>query len=316
MKAIGLDEFGGPEVLHVVDLPDPLPGSGEVLIRVNAVAVNPTDATFRSGGRAALLADIPRPLIPGMDVAGTIAALGADADERFAVGDPVIAYVLPFGPRGGSYASLITIDARSVVRAPRDATPAEASTLLLNALTADLALDRLDLKAGQTVAVTGAAGAVGGFAVQLAKVRGLTVIADAQPSDRELVASLGADRLVSRDGFVADVRASAPTGVLGLIDGANRNDAIVGAIADGGILASVKGWKEPVERAIRVETISSFPSATDTERFERLRDLAEAGKLTLRVASILPAARAGEAQQRLMAGGTRGRIVLDFSSLE
>ena len=92
MKTIGLTEFGGPEVLKVVDLPEPEPGSGEVRIRVHAVAVNPTDITFRTGGRAAQLAELPKPYVPGMDVAGIVDKLGQGTDGRLAVGDRVIAY--------------------------------------------------------------------------------------------------------------------------------------------------------------------------------------------------------------------------------
>src|ERR1700722_16509696 len=98
MKAIGLVEFGGPEVLHVVDLPEPQPGRGEVRIRVHAVPVNPTDLTFRAGGRAAQLADRTTPHGPGVDVAGVIDQIGEGADGRLGVGDPVIAYVIPMGP--------------------------------------------------------------------------------------------------------------------------------------------------------------------------------------------------------------------------
>src|SRR6266852_1928307 len=121
MKAIGLTEFGGPEVLHVVDLPESQPGPGEVRIRVHVVAVNPTDITFRTGGRAAQLAERPAPYVPGMDVAGVVDKLGEGTDGRLAVGDCVIAYVIPFGPHGGTYAEKIVLTEASVVPAPRGA---------------------------------------------------------------------------------------------------------------------------------------------------------------------------------------------------
>jgi NADPH2:quinone reductase len=93
--AVGLTEFGGPEVLHVVELPDPEPAAGEVRIRVHAVGVNPTDSTFRTGGLAARLADRTPPYIPGIDVAGVIEELGENTQSRLSIGDPVIAYVIP-----------------------------------------------------------------------------------------------------------------------------------------------------------------------------------------------------------------------------
>ncbi len=179
MKAIGLTEFGGPEVLQVVDLPEPQPGPGEVRIRVHAVAVNPTDITFRSGGRAAQLAYRPPPYVPGMDVAGVVDKLGDGTVGRLAVGDPVIAYVVPMGPHGGTYAEQIVVGEASVVHAPRGFAFPEASTLLLNATTARLSLDALTLPRGTTVAVVGGAGAVGGYAIQLGKADGLTVLTDA-----------------------------------------------------------------------------------------------------------------------------------------
>ena len=192
MKAIGLTEFGGPEVLKVVDLPDPQPAPGEVRIRVHAAAVNPADITFRTGGRAAQLAEWSAPYIPGMDVAGIVDKLGEGTDGRLAVGDSVIAYVNPIGPHGGAYAEKVVVEEASVVHAPSGASFAEAATLLLNATTARLSLDALDLPSGSTVAVIGGAGAVGGYAIQLAKADGLAVLAVAASSDAALVRGLGA----------------------------------------------------------------------------------------------------------------------------
>ena len=211
MRAIGLTEFGGPDVLHIVDLPVPEPSPGEVRIRVHAVAVNPIDATFRAGSRAAQLADRTPPYIPGVDAAGVVDMPGPGTSGRLSAGDRVIALVIPMGPHGGTYAEQIITDERSVIRAPKDTTDAEAATLLLNAVAAHLALDALDLKAGQVVAVTGAAGAVGGYAIQLARARGLTVIADASPDDEDLVRALGADHVIARgDGLTGQIRRLVP----------------------------------------------------------------------------------------------------------
>ena len=213
MKAIGLTEFGGPEVLKVVDLPEPEPGSGEVRIRVQAVAVNPTDITFRTGGRAAQLAERPTPYVPGMDVAGIVDKLGEGADGRLAVGDRVIAYVIPFGPHGGAYAEKVVVGEASVGTAPRGVSLPEASTLLLNATTARLALDALGLSPDTTVAIVGGTGAVGGYAIQLARADGLRVLTDAGPGDVELVRSLGADVVVECGREVApQIRRELPMG--------------------------------------------------------------------------------------------------------
>ena len=125
----------------------------------------------------------------------------------------------------------------------------------MNALTARLGLDGMALKPGQTLAVTGSAGALGGFVIQLARADGLHVIADVsdKQADRELVKQLGADELVMRGpGFTDRVRALAPDGVDGLFDTALLNAAAVPAIADGGVLVTVRAWNEPVERGVRV----------------------------------------------------------------
>jgi NADPH:quinone reductase len=129
MKAIGLTEFGGPDVLQVVDLPTPEPGPGELRIRVHAVAVNPTDVTFRAGGRAAQLAGRKPPYIPGMDAAGVVDKLGPGTSGRLSAGDRVIMLVVPMGPHGGTYAEQIVASEASVVRAPKGTTDAEAATL-------------------------------------------------------------------------------------------------------------------------------------------------------------------------------------------
>jgi NADPH2:quinone reductase len=311
MKAIGLTEFGGPEVLQVVDLPEPEPGPGEVRIRVHAVAVNPADITFRSGGRAAQLADRPAPYIPGMDAAGVVDKLGEDSDGRLAVGDRVIAYVIPFGPHGGSYAEKVVVAA---VPAPAGASFPEASTLLLNATTARLSLDALALPPAATVAVTGGAGAVGGYAIQLAKADGLTVLADVAASDDKLVRSLGADVVVDRRaGLATAIRGQLPDGAPGLIDTAALDALALPAVANGGGLVTLKGWTGPSERGIVIHPVASFGSATSTALFDRLRSQVQNGVLTLRVADVLPAIMAVEAQRRLAAGGVRGRLVLDFS---
>jgi len=314
MQAIGLYEFGGPEVLQVVEVPEPDPGPGELRIRVHAVGVNPTDLTFRAGGRAAQLTGQAGPYIPGVDAAGVVEKVGPECSGRLAVGDRVIAFVVPMGPHGGSYAQQIVVPEASAVAAPSHATLPEAATLLLNASAARLSLDALALRPGQTVVVVGGAGAVGAYAIQLAKTDGLAVLTDASPADKGLVESLGADTVIDRDGDVARrIRDQLAGGAPGLIDGAALDATILPAVADGGRLVTLKGWAGPAERDITIYPISSFDSATDTALFDRLRGQADEGILTLRVADVLPAARASEAHRRLAAGGVRGRLVLDFS---
>ncbi|MER7795614.1 NADP-dependent oxidoreductase [Streptomyces sp. NPDC097640] len=314
MKAIGVYEFGGPEALRVVELPEPQPGPGEVRIRVHAAAVNPTDVMLRTGGHAVRMADRRPPFVPGMDAAGVIDQLGPGVDDRLAVGQRVVAMVLFTSAHGGAYAEQIVVPAASVVPAPEGVDFTAASTLLMNAMTARLALDALAVPPGGTVAVTGAAGAVGGYAVQLAKADGLTVIADAAPRDTDRVRGFGADHVVERGADVAArMRALAPDGVPGLVDGSMQTTEIVPAVADGGTLAELRGWSGPAERGISVRPVMVSDGITDTERLDTLRRQAEDGTLTLHVADVLPADEAAKAHRLLEAGGLRGRLVLDFS---
>ncbi|WP_096331293.1 NADP-dependent oxidoreductase [Nannocystis exedens] len=314
MRAIAVEEFGGPEVLKIIELPEPQPGPGEVRIRVHAAAVNPTDVLLRSGEIARLIPQIPPPpYIPGMDAAGVIDAVGPGSDDRLKIGDEVIAIVTPYGPHKGAYAEQVVAPAASVVRAPKGSDLAAASTLLMNALTVRLGLDALGLQPGQTIAVTGAAGAVGGYAIELAKTDGLRVIADASPADHGLVERLGADVILERgDDLARRIREVVPQGVDAVIDAAMLHERILPAIVDGGGIVTVRGWKGPTERGIVAHPVFVGTGLTDTAKLEHLRQQAEEGKLTLRVARVLPAAEAAEAHRLLEAGGVRGRLVLDF----
>ncbi|MDO8595712.1 MAG: NADP-dependent oxidoreductase, partial [Sulfuricaulis sp.] len=218
-KAVGVLEFGGPEVLKVIDLPEAHAASGELRIRVRAATVNPTDTSLRNGTRAAMLKDIAPPYVPGMDIAGVIDQIGAGTRTDLAVGDAVMAMVVNSGSHG-AYRESIVLSADCVVRTPAGATLVEAATLPMNGLTARRSLDQLALRPGQTLAVTGAAGCYGGYVVQLAKADGLYVIADASSADEALVRSLGADVVVPRgDDIAAQIRKIAPNGVDGLADG-------------------------------------------------------------------------------------------------
>ncbi|MEI9851441.1 MAG: NADP-dependent oxidoreductase [Sphingomonas sp.] len=312
MRAIGVFAHGGPDVLQLVDLPEVHAGPGEVRIRVHAATVNPTDMAVRNGARAEQQKADPPPYVPGMEVAGTVDEVGSGVPERLKLGDAVMGIVVPKGSHG-AYREQIALDARSVVRAPAGATHAEAATLPMNGLTARRSLDLLDLSAGQVIAVTGAAGAYGGYVIQLARSEGLTVIADASEKDEALVASLGADIVVRRgDDVAARFREHFPQGVDGLADGAVLNERVISAVRDGGAFTSVRGFLGTPQRDIRFTATLVRSYVQDWERLDRLREQVEAGVLTLRVAEVYPPERAAEAHRRHEAGGTRGRLVIRF----
>lgn len=313
MKAVGVVEFGGPEALQVVDLPDPEVKEGQVRIRVHAAAVSPTDTFVRNGARADVQrAAGPPPYVPGMDAAGVLEEIGPGVDTDLRLGDHVMAIVIPKGSRG-AYSEQVSVPAASVARVPAGATDVEASTLPMNGLTARLALDVLALPAGSVLAVTGAAGAFGGYVVQLAKADGLTVVADASETDEDLVLGLGADVVVRRgDGFAAGVRSQFPGGVDGAADGALLDGSLAPAVKDGSTVVTVRGYKEPGERGIRFHPILVREYSRERDKLDSLRRQVEEGRVTLRVAEVLAKEQAAEAHRRLEAGGVRGRLVIAF----
>ncbi|GAA1970468.1 NADP-dependent oxidoreductase [Kitasatospora viridis] len=313
MRAVVVHEFGGPQVLEVVDLPEPVPGPGQLAIRVAAAAVNPVDAVTRDGTLAGLgLLPAPAPGTPvgiGWDVAGEVLALGPGT-AGFAVGQRVLALRDRLDLPLGSYADHLVLDASAVAPLPDGLPFAEAATLPLNGLTADQALDLLDLPPGATLLVTGAAGAVGGFAVELAaRQRGLTVLAQAAPADHAALRAMGAAFVVDRAApdLAEAVRALVPGGVDGALDTALLGIRALGAVRNRGAFVSVAGGPPPGLRGITVHTVWI---AADGAALTRLAGLAAAGELTLRVADVLPLDQAATAHQRLAAGGLRGRLVL------
>jgi NADPH2:quinone reductase len=313
VKAVGLCDYGGPEVLRVLDIPAPHAGPGEVRVRVRAAGVNPTDTLLRGGWRRGRWGAEP-PFVPGMDVAGTIDEVGDGVEDSHGwfVGDEVAAIVVPKGNSGG-YCEHVVVPADSVTRKPKGTTWAEAASFLMNALTARQALDLLDLSAGATLGVTGGAGAFGGYVIQLAANAGLRVIADSSPADEELIRSFGAHEIVPRgDGVAARFRAVVPGGLDAIADGALLFEQVIPAIRDGGQIAVLRLQEGGAERGITVHSFTVRSYATNAAAINQVREQVESGVLAIRLAATLPYYEAAEAHRRLERGGLRGRIVLEF----
>ncbi|MBY8862916.1 NADP-dependent oxidoreductase [Nocardia sp. CA2R105] len=311
MKAVGVTEFGGPEVLRVLELPIPAAGPSEIRIRVHAAAVNPIDTLVRQG--IAFVSDAEPPYVPGMEAAGVVDQVGEGVDTDLEVGDRAMAIAVISGTHG-AYAEYLVVPAESVVRAPVGLTDVEAAALPMTGLTARMALDLLDLPAGATIAVTGAAGAVGGFVVQLAKANGFRVIADAAAKDEQTVKDLGGDVVLPRgEEFVELVLREVPGGVDGLVDTAGIAEFVSRAVRDGGrVASSVKGVQVPSDRGIVSRNTFVPQYAREHGKLDGLRQLAEEGRITPRVARTLPADQAAEAHRLREAGGIPGRVVLTF----
>jgi NADPH:quinone reductase len=311
MRAVTFSEFGGPEVIEILDLPEPAVGPGQVRIRVAAATVNPTDIGFRSGRQSGQLGDLEPPYIPGMELAGVVDAAGPGS--AWQPGDRVMAIVIPRRPEGGAMAESVVVPAASVARVPEGVSLEAAATLPMNGLTVRLALDRLDLKPGNTLAVTGAAGAVGGYAVELGVADGLRVIAVASPADEGLLKKLGAEAFVPRGEDAAQrIRQLVPDGVDGLIDAAVIGASMLAAIRDGGGLAAVRGFEGDSERGIAIHLIRVTEYAENQAALEGLGELVAQKKVSLRVSETFPLERVPEAHQMMETGGIRGRLVVLF----
>ena len=310
MKAVVVSHFGGPEVLQIAEVPVPQPAAGQVRIRVQAAAVNPVDIATRAGWLAASgLMAAGTEIGIGWDLAGVIDEVGPGVDQ-FTVGDPVIGMRDLLSAPIGAQAEQIVLGTDAVARAPRNASPAQASTLPLNGLTAMQALDRLELQADQWLLVTGAAGALGGFALQLAAIRGLRTVAVAASQDEALVRQLGANEFVARtESLGSAVRRVLPLGVDGALDAALVGMPALDAVRDGGSFVAVSAGAAPTP--LRGTRVHNVWIRTDAPGLAELAALADAGRLTPRIASTQPLQDVAKAHERLAAGGVRGRIVLE-----
>jgi NADPH:quinone reductase-like Zn-dependent oxidoreductase len=315
MRAIGVTHFGGPEVLETIELPRPEPGPREVRIRVHAAGVNPVDRLWRNGYLAKRLAVEPAPYIPGMDAAGVVDAVGEDVGDELGLspGSRVVAIVDNHGQHG-AYSDFLVLPVESVVPAPSRSTHAEAASFLMPALTVREALDHLELPAGSTVLITGAAGGVGQQAVALAHLDGYRVVALASTGDETLVRRLGADEFVARnDDAMARIREVSDGGVDGVIDAANLHADVPEAVRDGGRIIVVSRWAPGLDRGISVVHVDVRHRARDREAIGALRDLAAEGVLPMTVALTYPADEVVAAHHRFDHGGLRGRIILLFA---
>ncbi|MCP2340385.1 NADP-dependent oxidoreductase [Actinomadura rupiterrae] len=307
MRAISVTEYGGPETLRVADVPEPVPGRGQVRIRIEAATVNPVDVAARAGYLAPLAPDLPLGL--GLDAAGVIDAVGAGVD-RLAVGDKVIGLRDWLPMPTGTHAEAIVLDADAVTHAPRTVDAAHAATLPLNGLTAFQALDLLDLPAGASLLVTGAAGAVGRFAVELAALRGLRIVAAASAADETDLRKAGAEFFIGRDEPLgATVRNLVPGGVDGVLDAAGLGIRALDALRNRGEFVAVNGG-DVVPVNLRGTRVRNVWFRADAGQLAHLVSLVDAGRLSLRVADVLPLEDAAKAHTRLAEGGLRGRLVL------
>lgn len=297
MKAARFDRFGGPEVLQIVDLPDPHPGPGEIRIAVRAAGVNPSDWKKRRG-----LMDPELPQTLGHEAAGIVDELG-EGVEDVAVGDRVFG----LSAEGAAQAELAVLSFHAPIPPSLDFPGAAALPAAIE--TATRALDQLEVASGGTLLINGASGSVGGAAVQLAVARGARVIGTGGPANHEYLRSLGAEPVAYGEGLAERVRALAPGGVDLALD-----------VAGSGVLPELIGLTGGAEHVV---TVADFAGAREHGvRFSRgdagravhvlgeIGALIEAGRFSLPVARTFPLAEIAEAHRAGEEGRVRGKLVL------
>jgi NADPH:quinone reductase-like Zn-dependent oxidoreductase len=296
MHAILIHETGDPDVLRYEEAERPEPADGQVLIRVRAASVNPTDWKSRRGRMSEL------PAVLGHDVSGTVEESRA---EGFARGDDVFGLI----PSGG-YAEFAVASADAIARKPAGISHEQAAAIPVAGLTACQALfDRGGLAGGQTALIAGAAGGVGHFAVQLAKLAGARVIGTGSTHNRDFVLGLGADEYV--DYTQQDV-ASAVRDVDVALDtvGGDTTEALLPTLREGGILVTIAS--APPEAAARERGVRAVLHVVspNPEQLARIAELVAAGKVHVELAEVLPLTEVRRAHELSESGHTRGKIVL------
>jgi NADPH:quinone reductase-like Zn-dependent oxidoreductase len=304
MKAITLSEYGGPDALRLTDLPDPKVAPGEVLVRVKAAGVNPVDWKLAQGALDGLM-ETHFPLIPGWDVAGVVERVGLDVEE-YAPGDEVFGYVRKDTVQFGAYAELVSAHVRLLARKPAALSWEQAAGLPLAGLTAYQAIERVGVRAGETVLVHAAAGGVGSLGVQIAVARGARVIGTASAHNHDFVRRRGAEPVTYGPGLADRVAELAPQGVDAALDfvGADAVDVSLRLLQGPQRLASIA---DPTAAEKGGHYVWVRPDSAD---LTALADLADKGKLTVHVDRVLPLAEAAEAWRLSAQGHTRGKLVL------
>jgi NADPH:quinone reductase len=301
----------GIEHIRLDELPDPEPASGEVLIATEAATINPADLGIVTGAAAGRFPPgAVAPYTPGWDLAGRVVGCGQGTDSAL-TGSRVVGFSIWFVTGHGTQASLVALPATDVAVAPDGLPSAQLTTVGLNGLTAWRGLADLNLTGGETLVITGAAGGVGGFAVELAADRGLTVIAVVRRDARDTAAELGASAVVTADDgdLGSAVRRVARGGADAVLDTASVGAPALAAVRDGGRYVTVTDVP-PAERDIAVSR--SF-GRMDPAGLATLVEMASAGRVHTPVSRVYAAADARQAYEHFASWHGRGRTVLSFA---
>jgi NADPH:quinone reductase-like Zn-dependent oxidoreductase len=299
MKAVVVHQYGGPEVLKFEDYPDPVPGSGEVLVRVAATSVNPIDYKRRAG----LTKDfypLHFPGLIGVDMAGTVVKIGPGV-EGFTAGDQV------FAMADNTYAELCVVKAAILAKVPKGLDLIQAAALPLVTVTGNQLMSATGIKAGQTVMVVGAAGGVGRSAVFTAKERGATAIAGVLKRQTDEAKTVGADQVAATDDDSAIANLALLDAVADTVDGSTA-EKLMAKVKPGGAFATVLGAPQNAANYPSVRVVHVF-SKFDRKTLEFMAEAVRDGKLVIPISQRLPLSKAAEAQATAEKGGV-GKILL------
>ena len=317
MRAVRIHAFGGPEVLQIEDVAQPLPTADEILIKMYASGVNPVDWVVREGGNDALRPYLTLPMTLGWDAAGTVAALGS-AVTGFEIGDAV--YGIPNFPGNGSYAEYCAAKASQFAPKPKTLSFTEAAAVPLAGLTAWTGLfEHGKLQAGQRVLIQGASGGVGSFAVQFAKARGAYVIGTASAGNLEYVRQLGADEAIDYrnqpwETLVRDVDVVLEASPLR--DNAERAKA-VSVLKVGGIFVSVNvdfPFDEAMQAALARQQATGALAANQPRQdwLQEIAQLIDAGQVKVFISKTYPLAQVADAHRESQTWHVQGKLVLEI----
>jgi len=299
MKAIVVHQYGGPEVLKFEDYPDPVPGPGEVLVRVAASSVNPIDYKRRAG----LTKDfypLQFPGLIGVDMSGTVVKIGPQVDG-FSVGDQV------FSMADNTYAQLCVVKAAVLAKVPKGLDLIQAAALPLVTVTGNQLLAATEIEAGQTVLVVGAVGNVGRSAVFTAKSRGATVIAGVLQRQMDEAKKAGADQVIATDDDTAIANLSPLDAVADAIGGKTA-EKLIAKVKPGGVFASVLGAPQNGAKYPSVKVVAVF-SKFDRGTLQFMAEAVRDGKLVIPISRKMPLREAAQAQAAAERGGI-GKILL------
>lgn len=307
MKAIGIQRYGGPEVVELGDWPKPAPKKGEVLVRVHAGGVNPLEWKVRDGSVAGFLPASP-PFILGGDISGVVEAIGPGV-TRHKVGDPVFGQV---GLLGGFAEYAVTAQNR-LARKPASLSHAEAATLPIPGATAHEALFRQGaLQKGERVLIHGGSGGVGTLAIQLAHDAGAYVITTTSAGNAEFVRSLGADEVIDYRTEQFEDRTRDIDLVLDTQGGEVLNRSWSVLKPGGRMITTVPPGGDISSGSGRSAIFAIGKPDDDGANLEHLATLAAEGRLKVHIQQILPLSRCAEALETSKAGHVRGKLAISM----